>query len=205
MYAKNIRVPSSHLGKRVQVRNLMFRFADTPNPNLHLGSGLMIWLNRTSNIRFEFGFEPGSKGSEPDRVTVASLDCMGSYLPGSVIIFEVRFFFWARNLVSNVPSVFVSLSQAPSAKVSGSRTGARACSESSQFPSVVIVCSLLWLCLDHSGIVKATRRDEVRFGASPCSGPGTGHLRRRGLGQTHENRGDVWDEIPHSIKIALQM
>ena len=34
------------------------------------------------------------------------------------------------NLKLNVPSVFVSLSQAPSAKVSGDRTGARACSES---------------------------------------------------------------------------
>ena len=32
-------------------------------------------------------------------------------------------------VVSNVPSVFLSLSQAPSAKVSSSRTGARACSE----------------------------------------------------------------------------
>ena len=45
----------------------MFRFTDTPNPNLHLGSGLMIWLNQTLNIRFGFGFEPGSKGSELDR------------------------------------------------------------------------------------------------------------------------------------------
>jgi hypothetical protein len=64
---KNLRVPSSDLGKKVRVRNLMFRFADTPNPNLRLGSGSMIWMNRTSNIRFGFGFEPGSKGSEPDR------------------------------------------------------------------------------------------------------------------------------------------
>ena len=34
-----------------------------------------------------------------------------------------------RKVVSNIPSVFMSLSQAPSAKVSGDRTGARACSE----------------------------------------------------------------------------
>ena len=31
----------------------------------------------------------------------------------------------------------------------------------------------------------------ARFGASPCSGPVTGHLRRRGLGQTDKNREDV--------------
>ena len=31
----------------------------------------------------------------------------------------------------------------------------------------------------------------ARFGASPCSGPVTGHLRRRGLGQSAENKGDV--------------
>ena len=64
---KSLRVPSSDLGKKVQVRNLMFRFTDTPNPNLRLGSGSMIWMNRTPNIRFGFGFEPGLKGSEPDR------------------------------------------------------------------------------------------------------------------------------------------
>ena len=34
----------------------------------------------------------------------------------------------------------------------------------------------------------------ARFGASPCSGPVHGHLRRRGLGQTAKNKvtqGDV--------------
>ena len=72
---KNLRVTSSHLEKRVQVRNLMFRFTDTPNPNLHLGSGSMIWLNRTSNIRFGFGFEPGSKGSEPVYTVLATSRC----------------------------------------------------------------------------------------------------------------------------------
>ena len=36
------------------------------------------------------------------------------------------FFCGMRKVVSNVPSVFVSLSQAPSAKVSGNRTGASA-------------------------------------------------------------------------------
>ena len=34
-----------------------------------------------------------------------------------------------------------------------------------------------------------------RFGASPCSGPGTGHLHRRGLGQSTENKGDVWPQL----------
>ena len=64
---KSLRVPSSDLGKKVRVRNPVFRFTDTPNPNLRLGSGSMIWMNQTPNIRFGFGFEPGLKGSEPDR------------------------------------------------------------------------------------------------------------------------------------------
>ena len=55
---KSLRVPSSDLGKKVRVRNLMFRFTDTPNPDLRLGSGSMIWMNWTPNIRFGFGFEP---------------------------------------------------------------------------------------------------------------------------------------------------
>ena len=44
-----------------------------------------------------------------------------------------------------------------------------------------------------------------RFGASPCSGPVSGHLRRRGLGQTHKNKGDVQNDLPHSKKIALEI
>jgi hypothetical protein len=40
---------------------------------------------------------------------------------------------------SNVPSVFGTLSQAPSVKVSGNRTGARACSELTIFWSALIV------------------------------------------------------------------
>ena len=39
-----------------------------------------------------------------------------------------------------------------------------------------------------------------RFGASPCSGPVTGHLRRRGLGQTDKNRGH---RVFGSIRIKL--
>ena len=42
-----------------------------------------------------------------------------------------------------------------------------------------------------------------RFRASPCSGPGTGHLRRRGLGQTDKNRGDVQLQIVVAILIVL--
>jgi hypothetical protein len=38
--------------------------------------------------------------------------------------------------------------------------------------------------LEESGL-------KPRFGASPCSGPVTGHLRRRGLGQTDGNKGDI--------------
>jgi len=45
----------------------------------------------------------------------------------------------------------------------------------------------------------------LRFGASPCSGPVSGHLRRRGLGQTHKNKGDVQHDLPHSKKIALEI
>ena len=42
----------------------------------------------------------------------------------------------------------------------------------------------------------------VRFGASPCSGPGTRHLCRRGLGKTNQNRGDVQLQIVIAILIA---
>ena len=45
------------------------------------------------------------------------------------------------------------------------------------------------------GVVRVTSWSQptqlARFGASPYSGPVTGHLRRRGLGQSAENRGDV--------------
>jgi hypothetical protein len=40
-------------------------------------------------------------------------------------------------------------------------------------------------------VVQYNRSGFTRFGASPCSGPVTGHLRRRGLGQSAENKGDV--------------
>jgi hypothetical protein len=56
------------------------------------------------------------------------------------------------------------------------------------------VCASVW----HCNVCAAYR--QTRFGASPCSGPVSGHLRRRGLGQTHENKGDVQDDLPHSKK-----
>jgi len=45
----------------------------------------------------------------------------------------------------------------------------------------------------------------ARFGASPCFSPVTGHLRRRGLGQSAENRGDVWLRLSnHNCTWLLQ-
>ena len=45
----------------------MFGFTLTMNLNLYSGSGSRVWLNRTSNIVFGFGFEHCSECSEPDR------------------------------------------------------------------------------------------------------------------------------------------
>jgi hypothetical protein len=77
MYVKNISEFQVLTLKKGSVRNLMFRFADTLNPNLCLGSGSMIWPNRTSNIRFGSGSNLVRKVRN---LTAASLPCERLFL-----------------------------------------------------------------------------------------------------------------------------
>jgi hypothetical protein len=67
---------------------------------------------------------------------------------------------------SNVPSVFGTLSQAPSAKVSGNRTGARACSEPREI-QVGIFSSTPFTSSSHSSASANTDLSDVvrRIGA----------------------------------------
>jgi len=66
-------------------------------------------------------FEPFKNG-----IRIINIQRRGLY-----IIFLEAVYNCGGKIKSNVPSVFGTLSQAPSAKVSGNRTGARACSEPS--------------------------------------------------------------------------
>jgi hypothetical protein len=71
--------------------------------------------------------------------------------------------------------------------------------------AVFIELFTIYYTITASGADKKKQTlDSFRFRASPCSSTGTRHLRRRGLGQTHENRGDIEEDPPHSKKIALQ-
>ena len=63
--------------------------------------------------------------------------CLSQHLSVSANLFP-------HNLNSNVPSAFVSLSQAPSAKVSGSQTRARACSEPKKNNTKLILSTIQW-------------------------------------------------------------